>query len=842
MLPVQLEDEMRTSYLDYAMSVIVGRALPDVRDGLKPVHRRVLYAMNEASNFYNRAYKKSARVVGDVLGRYHPHGDSAVYDTVVRMAQPFSLRELLIDGQGNFGSVDGDPPAAMRYTEVRLTRLAGEMLRDLDKNTVDFIPNFDESTKEPTVLPNRFPNLLVNGSHGIAVGMATSIPPHNLTEVIDGCIAVIDAPDVGLEELMRIIPGPDFPTGGIICGRDGIRRGYESGRAAVKVRAVAEVEERKSGYEQIVITELPYQVNKARLIERIAELVGDKKIEGISDVRDESDRQGMRIVIELKRDAVSQVTLNQLWRHTALESTQKIYLLAIVQGQPQVLGLKAFFEYFIEHRREIVTRRTVFELEQAERAFHRLIGLLTALDNIDRVIQIIRGSPDPATAKSRLVAEPFEKLGNLERLVEAEDAQITKAIADGFVHLTEVQAQAILDLRLHRLTALEADKLRAEALDLKDTMARLRGILDDDDVLMELIKTELLEVRDAYGSERRTQITGEIGVYSDEDLIAEEDVVVTVSHAGYAKRTPTTEYRAQRRGGRGVTGVDTKEEDFVEMLFTASTHAYLLVFTNVGKVYWVKVHELPSGSRTSRGRPLRNMIQMTREEEVSAVLPVREFDDDRFVVTISRDGTVKKTPLKDYSRPRSSGIIGAGIAEGDEIIRVALASDDQDILLGTANGMAIRFRASDVRSMGRPSVGVRGIRLDSGDSCVGMAILDAGASILVVTSRGYGKRTPTSEYRSQQRGGRGLITVKTSERNGPVVSVRQVTVDDHVMVITAAGVIIRMAAKDISTMGRNTQGVRLVRLDESDRVQAVSKVAEDDEDENGENEDVPTTH
>ncbi len=831
LLPVQLEDEMRASYLDYAMSVIIGRALPDVRDGLKPVHRRVLFAMNEASNFHNRPYKKSARVVGDVLGRYHPHGDAAVYDTVVRMAQPFSLREPLVDGQGNFGSVDGDPPAAMRYTEVRLMRLASELLRDLDKDTVDFIPNFDDSTEEPVVLPARFPNLLVNGAQGIAVGMATSIPPHNLRETIDACIAIVEDPNIELEALMRIIPGPDFPTGGIICGRDGIRRGYETGRGSVRVRAVAEIEDRKKGGFQIAISELPYQVNKARLIERIAELVGEKRITGISDVRDESDRRGLRVVVELKRDAVPQVTLNQLFTHTALESTFGMNMLAISHGQPQLCALRDCLQAFVEHRREVVTRRCAYELSQAEQRFHLVVGLLIALDNIDRVIVLIRSSKDPKEARSRLQAEPFKEMGNLARLVEAEDQQIKDGLQNGVVHLTEAQAQAILELRLHRLTALESDKLREEAGELRDTMARLRAILADDALLLEEIVGELKEIRENFGDARRTHITGEVGVYTDEDLIVEEEMVVTLSHAGYVKRTPTTEYRAQRRGGRGVAGADTKEEDFVERLFSASTHAYLLVFTNTGKVYWIKVHALPLGSRTARGRPLVNMIQMAEGEKVTAILPVRAFDEGFFVMTASRGGTIKKSALRDYSRPRANGIIGAGIAPGDEIIAARLCTDDNDILLGTRNGMAIRFKASQVRVMGRPSVGVRGIRLDSDDALVGMEALGADASILAVTENGYGKRTPVEEYRAQQRGGRGIILMKTGSRNGSVVGIRQVVDEDHVMIITGRGVVIRMLCSDISSMGRNTQGVRLVRLDDEDRVRALANLEEAEEDE-----------
>jgi DNA gyrase subunit A len=829
--PVQLEEQMREAYLDYAMSVIVGRALPDVRDGLKPVHRRVLYGMQEAGYTHNKPYFKSARVVGDVIGKYHPHGDAAVYDTVVRLAQSFSMREPLIDGQGNFGSIDGDPPAAMRYTEVRLTKLASELLADLDKETVDFIPNYDEKTVEPVVLPAGFPNLLVNGAQGIAVGMATNIPPHNLRETIDACVALIEDPGIDLEGLMRIMPGPDFPTGGTICGRDGIRRAYETGRGAIKIRALAEVEERKKGGSQIAITELPYQVNKAKLIERIAELVGEKKIEGISDVRDESDRRGLRVVIELRRDAVPQVTLNQLWAQTALESSFSFNTLAIVNGQPRLCTLRDCLDAFIEHRREVITRRSAFELREAEKAFHQRVGLLVALDNIDRVIEIIRGSPEPATAKERLVAEPFKALGNLQQLVDAEYQQITEALEAGFVHLTEAQAQAILDLRLHRLTGLEADKLRDEARKLRDEMKRLRGILADDGVLMQVVVDELKAIRDTYGNDRRTRIEGAVGVYTDEDLIAEEDMVVTCSHLGYVKRTAPKEFRAQRRGGRGVAGTDTKAEDFVERLFVASTHAYLLVFTHVGKVYWVKVHQLPVGGRTARGRPLVNMIQMGSDERVSAILPVREFVD-AYVVTASKNGTVKKSPLSDYSRPRASGIIGAGIADGDEIIAAQLVTDEQDILLGTKKAMAIRFKASELRSMGRPSVGVKGIRLDAGDEVVGMAVLDPGATILTVTENGYGKRTNTEEYRLQGRAGRGIILMKAGGgRNGDVVAVKQVTDDDHVMLITNKGVIIRMECRAISVLGRNTQGVRLVRVGKDDRVQAVSMLEDPEEDE-----------
>jgi DNA gyrase subunit A len=830
MRPVLLEDEMRSSYLDYAMSVIVGRALPDARDGLKPVHRRVLYAMHLGSNYHNRPYRKSARVVGDVMGQFHPHGDSAIYDTVVRMAQPFSMREVLIDGQGNFGSIDGDPPAAMRYTEVRLTKLSSELLADLEKDTVDFVPNYDDSTREPVVMPNRFPNLLVNGAQGIAVGMATNIPTHNLKEVVGACIAVIRNPELSIEELMELVPGPDFPTGGIICGRDGIRRAYGTGRGSVRIRGVAEVEEKAKGGSRIAISELPYQVNKARLIEKIAELVGEKRLEGISDVRDESDRRGLRVVVELKRDAIPQVVLNQLFAQTALETSFGINMLSIVHGQPKICGLREMFDVFVEHRREVVTRRTLFELQEAEHKFHVQVGLLIALDNIDRVIELIRSSKDVPEAKNKLVDEPFRALGNLEKLVEAIDNQIARALEERVVHLSPIQAQAILDLRLHRLTGLESDKLREEAAALRDTVARLRGILADDQVLMDVIVAELEEIRTQYGSVRRTQISGDVGVYTDEDLIAEEDMIVTFSHAGYVKRIQPSEFRAQRRGGRGVAGTDTKAEDFIESLFLASTHAYLLVFTNLGRVYWQKVHALPLAGRTARGKPLVNLLPFEEGERVSAILPVREFDPQQFVITASKQGTVKKTSLTDYSRPRSTGIIGAGIAEGDELIAAALGRDNEDILLGTRGGQAIRFSVESLRPLGRPSVGVRGIRLDEGDELVGMAILSDDASILSVTENGYGKRTEVTEFRQQQRGGRGIICMKTGDRNGSVVAVRKVVGEDHVMLISTKGVVIRMRCGDISLLGRNTQGVRLVRMSDEDRVRAVCNLADDEDD------------
>ncbi len=840
--PVAIEDEMRTSYLDYAMSVIVGRALPDVRDGLKPVHRRILHAMNELGSQFNKPFKKSARTVGDVIGKYHPHGDSAVYEALVRMAQEFSMREPLIDGQGNFGSIDGDPPAAMRYTEARLTRLAGELLQDLDKDTVAFGPNFDESLSEPLVLPAKFPNLLVNGSQGIAVGMATSIPPHNLKEVIDATIAFALNPSITLDELLKIMPGPDFPTGGIIHGRDGIKRAYATGRGGLKVRAVAEIEPKSRGGEQIVITELPYQVNKAKLIIHIADLVREKVVEGISDVRDESDRDGLRVVVELKRDANAAVTLNQLYSHTAMAQTFGVNMLAIDQGQPRICGLTDVLEAFIDHRREVVTRRTLFELTKAEREFHLQVGLLAAIDNIDRVIEIIRAAADTAEARANLVAERFPRLGNLQALLDAKDEQITKALERGYFELSVEQAQAILDLRLNRLTGLEREKLAARARELEIEMAGLRAILDDEKLLLKVVIDELREVGETYGNPRRTRIEGELGEYTDEDLIAEEEMVVTVSHEGYVKRTPPSEYRAQRRGGKGVTGAGTKSEDFVEKMFVASTHAYLLAFSDRGKLYWVKVHALPLGNRTAKGKPLVNLVQLESDEKVSALLPVRTFTDDTYVVTATRDGTVKRTALSEYSRPRPKGIIGVGIAEGDRLVGAQLVKEGDDLLISTRNGVAIRFPIGAVRPMGRPSVGVRGIKLDQGDACVGMTVIRAEdkaenqavsverASVLTVTAKGYGKRTAVDEYRAQGRGGRGIITIKTTERNGSVVGVLMASDEDHVMLITDGGKLIRMRAHDIRVMGRNTQGVRLVQVSAEESVQALTSIAEGDDD------------
>ncbi|MBI2376081.1 MAG: DNA gyrase subunit A [Deltaproteobacteria bacterium] len=856
--PVAIEDEMRTSYLDYAMSVIVGRALPDVRDGLKPVHRRILHAMNELGSAFNKPFKKSARTVGDVIGKYHPHGDSAVYEALVRMAQDFSMREPLIDGQGNFGSVDGDPPAAMRYTEARLTRLAGELLTDLDKDTVAFGPNFDESLTEPLVLPAKFPNLLVNGSQGIAVGMATSIPPHNLKEVIEATVAFARNPSITLDELLRIVPGPDFPTGGVIHGRDGIKRAYATGRGQLKIRAVAEIEPRARGGEQIVVTELPYQVNKAKLIVHIAELVREKVVEGISDVRDESDRDGLRVVIELKRDTNAQVTLKQLYSHTAMEQSFGINMLAIDQGQPRICSLANVLEAFLEHRREVVTRRTLFELTKAEREFHLQIGLLAAIDNIDRVIELIRAANDTAEARASLVAERFPRLGNIRALIDSKDEQITKAVELGYFELSVEQAQAILDLRLNRLTGLEREKLAGRARELEVEMAGLRAILSDEKLLLKVIIDELEEVGESFGNPRRTKIEGELGEYTDEDLIAEEEMVVTVSHEGYVKRTAPGEYRAQRRGGKGVMGAGTKSEDFVEKMFVASTHAYLLAFTDRGKVYWVKVHALPLGNRTARGKPLVNLIQLEADEKVSALLPVRHFSDDHFVVTATRAGTVRRTALSEYSRPRPRGIIGVGIAEGDRLVGAQLVRAQDDLLISTQNGVSIRFPIADVRPMGRPSVGVRGIRLDQGDVVVGMAVIEGSAraegglasepvggetlegveaspgpidqsTILTVTANGYGKRTTVQEYRVQGRGGRGIITIKTTERNGPVVGVLLTQDEDHVMLISTGGKLIRMRAHDIRVMGRNTQGVRLVQVDQDERVQAVTGIVEGDE-------------
>ncbi len=809
---INIEDEMRKSYMDYAMSVIIGRALPDVRDGLKPVHRRVLFAMHDLGNDWNKAYKKSARVVGDVIGKYHPHGDTAVYDTIVRMAQDFSMRHPLVDGQGNFGSIDGDSAAAMRYTEVRMDRLASELLADIEKETVDFGPNYDDSLQEPLLLPAKFPNLLVNGSEGIAVGMATKIPPHNLGEIIDGLINIIDNPRISLEELMVNIPGPDFPTAGFIYGMEGIREAYRTGRGIVRMRARALVEkDKRTGREAIIVTEIPYQVNKAKLIEKIADLVKDKKIEGISDLRDESDREGMRIVIELKRDVIPTIIINQLYKMTAMQSSFGIIMLAIVGGQPRVLSLREVLDQFIEHRKEVVTRRCIFELKKAEARAHILEGLKIALENLDEVIQIIKTSANSPEAKERLIAR---------------------------FSFSTIQAQAILDMRLHRLTGLERDKIIAEYNEILALIQRLKEILASEIEILNIIKGEVLEIKDKYANVRRTEIVPMTGELSLEDLIVEEDMVVTVSHTGYIKRNAVSLYRAQRRGGKGKTGMRPKEEDFVEHLFIASTHSYVLVFSDKGKVYWLKVHEIPQGGRASRGKAIVNLLQMETDEKVTSILPVKEFSAGRYIITATRKGVVKKTELMAYSNPRAGGIIALTIDEGDSLISTRLTDGNMDILLASRNGKAIRCPEQDIRPMGRTSRGVRGMMLEGDDHLIGMEVVtDATAATLVtVTENGYGKRTNLGEYRIQSRGGKGIITIKTSDRNGKVVDIKLVDEDLDLMFITDRGKVLRTSVSHLSIIGRNTQGVRLMVLESDERIVAVAKLAEKDEEEDGDRE------
>ncbi len=797
---VNIEDEMKRSYLEYSMSVIVGRALPDIRDGLKPVHRRVLYGMHDLKNYYNRAYKKSARLVGDVIGKYHPHGDAAVYDTIVRLAQDFSMRYPLIDGQGNFGSIDGDSPAAMRYTEVRMTRLAQNFLSDLEKETVEFSPNYDASLSEPLILPTTIPNLLINGSSGIAVGMATNIPPHNLSEVCDAIIRLVDQPETDLNELMAIIPGPDFPTAGFIFGKKGIYDAYKTGRGIFRIRARAFVEKMGQNRERIVVSEIPFQVNKTRLLEKIADLVREKRIEGVSDIRDESDRDGMRIAIDVKRDGQALVILNRLYKFTQMEVSFGIIFLAIVNGRPQVLTLKEILEHFIAHRREIIIKRTIYDLKKAKERAHILEGLKKALDFLDDVIELIRSSSDPKDAKNRLISE-FE--------------------------LSDTQSQAILDMRLQRLTGLEREKINAEYEDLQKNISRFQAILDSPDEVFKIIKDEITEIKERYGDERRTEILRDIGEMDVEDLIAEEDMVVTISHDGYIKRNSISLYRAQRRGGKGLTGVKPKAEDFVEMLFVASSHDYLLFFTNKGRVYWKKVHEIPEAGRMSRGKAIVNLLELKRGERVATTLSVRGFDQGKYLVMATKKGLVKKTELTSYSRPRSVGIFGLKIRDEDELMAVRVTNGEQDIFLTTRQGKSIRFHESDLRSMGRVAAGNIGIRMEPGDEVVGMEILNEGATILTVTENGYGKRTRTKEYRSQSRGGKGILTIRTSERNGPVVSSYQVTDQDQLMIIAGQGKIIRLRVADISVIGRNTQGVRLINLGEGEKVVGMARLMDE---------------
>ncbi len=800
-VPANIEDEMKEAYLSYSMSVIIGRALPDVRDGLKPVHRRILYGMYVLKNDWNKPYKKSARIVGDVMGKYHPHGDAAIYDSLVRMAQDFSMRYLMIDGQGNFGSIDGDSAAAMRYTEVRLGRFASDMLEDLDKETVDFVPNYDDSDKEPTVLPSKLPNLLLNGASGIAVGMSTNMPPHNLRELVGAIVARIRNPRITLPELMAHIPGPDFPTGGFIFGTEAIRQAYSTGRGIIKVRARAYIEKQKKGdRDNIIVTEIPYQVNKAKLIERIAELVKDDKIKGIADIRDESDREGIRLVIELKRGDVPEVVLNQLYKHTPMDSSFGIILLAIVGGRPMILSLAGLIDQFIEHRKEVVTKRTQFEFRKAEARLHILEGLKIALDRLDEVIKIVRGAKDPGEARGTLSFT---------------------------LSLTSTQAQAILDMRLQRLTALERGNITDERKELIKEVARLKEILEKEELLLDIIVGELQEEKQRFGDERRTEIVESVEELSIEDLIADEDVVVTVTHDGYIKNTPLSVYRSQRRGGKGRRGMSTKELDFVENLFIASTHSYVLFFTNLGRCYWLKVHEIPEASPSAKGKAIVNLLNLSKEEKVAAVLPVKEFQDGQYIIVGTKNGIVKKTDLMAYSRPRMGGIIAITVDESDELIGAKLTTGGNQILLTTRFGQAIRFDQADVRGMGRSARGVIGVRLDRDDVVVSMDVIEnPSAQILTVTKKGYGKRTEVSRYRLTRRGGKGVMTIKTTGKNGYVVGTFQVTDDMQVMLITTQSKMIRIKVSEINVYGRGTQGVRLIGLNEGESVTAVAKVLE----------------
>jgi DNA gyrase subunit A len=799
-IPVNIEDEMKKSYMDYAMSVIIGRALPDVRDGLKPVHRRILYAMNELNNDWDKPYKKSARLVGDVIGKYHPHGDMAVYDAIVRMAQDFSLRYPLIDGQGNFGSIDGDPPAAMRYTEIRMSKLSSELLADIDKETIDFIPNYDESLVEPSVLPSKFPNLIVNGSSGIAVGMATNIPPHNLAETINALIALIENPEVSVKELMAHLPGPDFPTGGFIHGKEGIRQAYETGKGLIQLRARAIIErDRKGERENIVITDLPYQTNKAKLIERIAELVQEKVIEGITNIRDESDREGMRVVIELKRNEVAEVVLNQLYKHTQMQTSFGIIFLAIHQNQPKLLSLKEMLYLFVQYRKEVVTRRSRFELKKAEARAHILEGLKKAIEHIDAVIATIKASKTPKEAKDRLV----------ERFA-----------------LSEEQAQAILEMRLQRLTNLEQRKIVEEYGETIKLINRLKALLASERLILNLIKEELLSIRDAYGDERQTEIVEVVPEIKIEDLIAEEDMVVTITHTGYIKRNPISLYRSQHRGGKGKMGINVKEEDFVEDLFIASTHDYILFFTDAGKIHWMKVHELPQAGRLTRGKAIVNLLNLGTQEKVTTILSLKDFAKGKFITFMTKRGTIKKTALEAYSNPRSGGIIAIHLDEGDELISTKLTDGKQHLFIGTKMGKAIHFPENQIREMGRTAHGIRGIKISKEDEVMGMEVVAPHTQILTVAANGYGKRTQASEYRIQNRGGSGIFTMKRTQKTGDVVGIKTVVDEDELIVISNKGKIIRLRAVDIPVQGRSTQGVRLITLEDGERVVAVARLAE----------------
>jgi DNA gyrase subunit A len=802
-LQINIEDEMRTAFLDYAMSVIIARALPDVRDGLKPVHRRALLTLYDLNLTPDRGYRKCAKICGDISGNYHPHGEGVVYPSVVRLAQRFAMRYPLVDGQGNYGSVDGDPPAAMRYTEARMTEICQEMLRDLEKETVDFIPNYDGTREEPVVLPSTIPNLLMNGSAGIAVGMATNMPPHNLCELVDGLVAMLVDPWISIEELMQSIPGPDFPTAGLIYGTEGIRDAYQSGRGLITMRARALIEHSKrTSREQIIITELPYQVNKAKLVEKIAELVRDRKIEGISDLRDESDREGMRVVIELGRGAQGEVVLNQLYKQTPMQSTFGVIMLALVGNQPRIMPLKELMSQFLEHRKEVVTRRTRFDLRKARERAHILEGLRVALEQLDRVIELIRAAESPAVAREQLIAT---------------------------LSLTEEQAQAILDMRLQRLTALERDRILQELAELQQRIIELEGILADEVKVRAIIKEELLGIKDKYGDERRTEIVEEAVELNIEDLIPQEDVVVTVSRGGYIKRTPARVYRSQHRGGKGIKAMETKEEDFVEHFYIANTHHYILWFTNIGKVHWLKVYEIPEGTRASRGKALVNLLQLDDGENISAMVPVEEFASARYVIMITKRGLVKKTPLVAFGNPRAGGIRAISLDDGDELIAVKLTDGSQHIFLGTADGQAIQFREADVRPMGRTARGVIGIDLEAGDAVVAMEVVNPGATMLTVCEHGHGKRTALDEYRVQGRGGKGLINIKVTERNGRVVGIKQVTEADELMIMTTAGNLIRLPVRELAVISRNTQGVRLISLGDDDAVASVATIEEERE-------------
>ncbi|TPV59904.1 DNA topoisomerase (ATP-hydrolyzing) subunit A [Aestuariibacter sp. GS-14] len=865
-LPINIEEELKTSYLDYAMSVIVGRALPDVRDGLKPVHRRVLFAMNELKNDFNKPYKKSARVVGDVIGKYHPHGDSAVYDTIVRMAQPFSLRYMLVDGQGNFGSVDGDSAAAMRYTEVRMAKIAHELLADLEKETVDFVPNYDGTEQIPAVLPTKVPNLLVNGSSGIAVGMATNIPPHNLTEVINGCIALIEDPTLGIEQLMEYIPGPDFPTAAMISGRKGIDDAYRTGRGKIYMRARAEIETESNGKETIIVHEIPYQVNKARLIEKIAELVKEKRIEGVSALRDESDKDGMRIVIEVKRNESAEVLLNHLYTNTQLQTVFGINMVALDNGQPKVFNLKQILEAFILHRREVVTRRTVFELRKARERAHILEGLAIALANIDPIIDLIKASSSPADAKKGLISQGWE-LGDVAEMLQRAGNDAARpdwlapefGIRDGQYYLTEQQAQAILDLRLHKLTGLEHEKILDEYKQLLELIAELLHILGSPERLMEVIREELEKIREEFGDQRRTEITAASHDIDIEDLIEQEDVVVTLSHEGYVKYQKLTEYEAQRRGGKGKSATKMKDEDFIEKLLVANTHDHILCFSTRGRLYWLKVYQLPLASRNARGRPIVNILPLEDNERITAILPIKEFEEDKFVLMATANGLVKKTSLTQYSRPRSNGIIAVNLNDGDELIGVAITHGDDDIMLFSDEGKVVRFneklRDSEtgevkldpetgeelyaLRPMGRTATGVRGIKLQEGQKVVSLIVPNGDGAILTATENGYGKRTPLADYPAKSRATQGVVSIKVSERNGKVVGAVQVQENDEIMLISDAGTLVRTRVSEVSTVGRNTQGVRLIRTADDEHVVALQRIDEVEEvlpelDENGE--------